>query len=114
MLTLTSATKIFLVAGATDMRKQFSLADVVSGTLREDPHSGHVFVFCNRRKTIIKILFWDSTGSGFWVCAKRLSRGTFAWPDGSDSTHEMDAEELAILLAGVDLRGARRRRWYER
>lgn len=115
MLTITSATKIFLVSGATDMRKQFdSLAAVVSGTLKADPHSGHVFVFCNRRRNRIKILFWDSSGSGFWVCAKRLERGTFAWPDGADPTYEMDAEELAVLLAGVDLRGARRRRWYER
>lgn len=115
MLIIPSATKIFLVTGATDMRKQFdSLAAVVSGALKADPHSGHLFVFCNRRRNRIKILFWDSGGSGFWVCAKRLERGTFSWPSGSDSSYEMDAEELAVLLAGVDLRGARRRRWYER
>ena len=115
MLTLTSATKIYLVAGPTDMRKQFdSLAAVVSGKLKADPHSGHVFVFCNRRKTLVKILFWDNDGSGFWVCAKRLERGRFTWPDGAEPTCEMSSEELSILLAGVDLHGARRRRWYER
>jgi len=113
MLTLTPSTKIFLVTGPTDMRKHFdSLAAIVSGTLELDPVSGHVFVFCNRRRNRLKILFWD--GTGFWVCAKRLEGGTFAWPEDGDRAHEMDSEELSVLLAGVDLRGARRRRWYER
>ena len=113
MLTLTPSTKVFLVSGVTDMRKHFdSLAAVVSGTLKQDPLSGHVFVFCNRRRNRLKILFWDS--SGYWVCAKRLERGTFVWPDGGDLSYEMSSEELGVLLAGVDLRGARRRRWYER
>ena len=112
MLSIPPSTKIFLVAGATDMRKHFdSLAAVVSGTLKLDPHSGHVFVFCNRRRNRVKILFFDN--SGFWVCAKRLERGTFAWPSGVEPTYDMDSHELAVLLAGVDLRGARRRRWYE-
>lgn len=113
MLSVTPATKIFLVAGATDMRKQFdSLAAIVSGALRRDPHSGHVYVFANRRRDRVKLLFWDE--NGFWVCAKRLERGTFAWPEGSESCFEMSRDELAVLLAGIDLRGARRRRWYER
>jgi len=113
VLSLTPSTKIFLVSGVTDMRKHFdSLAAVVSGTLKEDPLSGHVFVFCNRRRNRIKILFWDN--SGFWVCAKRLERGTFVWPDGSELSYPMSSDELGVLLAGVDLLGARRRRWYER
>ena len=91
---------------------QRAVAAIVSGTLKEDPLSGHVFVFCNRRRNRVKILFWDS--SGFWVCAKRLERGTFVWPEGGELSYEMSSEELAVLLAGVDLRGARRRRWYER
>ena len=113
MLTLTPSTKIYLVTGVTDMRKHFDrLAAIVSGTLKKDPLSGHVFVFCNRRRNRLKILFWDS--SGYWVCAKRLERGTFVWPDSGDDSYEMSSEELGVLLAGVDLRGARRRRWYER
>ena len=113
MLNITPATKIFLITGATDMRKQFdSLAAIVSGTLKKDPHSGHVFVFCNRVRNRLKILYWDS--NGFWVCAKRLERGTFTWPNGSEDTYEMESEELSVLLAGIDLKGARKRRWYER
>ena len=113
MLTLPPSTKIFLVAGVTGMRKHFdSLAAIVSGALKLDPYSGHVFVFANRKRDRVKILFFDR--SGFWVCAKRLERGTFAWPSATEGTIEMSSEELAVLLAGIDLRGARRRRWYER
>ena len=113
MLSIPPSTKIFLVAGVTDMRKHFdSLSAIVSGTLRLDPYSGHIFVFSNRKRDRVKILFFDR--SGFWVCAKRLERGTFAWPSASNGTVEMSSEELAVLLAGIDLRGARRRRWYER
>ena len=95
------------------MRKQFdSLAAIVSGTLKQDPHTGHIFVFCNRRKNRLKLLFWER--SGFWVCAKRLERGTFAWPESSSKTIEMSSPELAVILAGIDLRDARKRRWYDR
>lgn len=113
MLTFTSSTKIFLVSGPTDLRKHFdSLAAIVSGTLKGDPYSGDVYAFCNRRRDRVKLLVWES--SGFWVMAKRLERGTFAWPNGSESTVDMSSQELGVLLAGIDLRGARRRRWYER
>lgn len=113
MLTFAPSTKIFLVSGVTDLRKQYdSLAAIVSGTLKDDPYSGSVFVFCNRRRNRIKILVWDH--SGFWILAKRLEQGTFAWPDGKEQKVDMTSQELAVLLAGIDLRGARRRRWYER
>ena len=113
MLSIPPSTKIYLVCGVTDMRKHFdSLSAIVSGTLKLDPYSGHVFVFSNRRRNRVKILFFDS--SGFWVCAKRLERGTFSWPETLEGTVDMSSEELSVLLAGIDLRGARRRRWYER
>lgn len=113
MLSISPATKIFIIAGATDMRKQFdSLAAVVSGVLKMDPFSGQVFVFCNRKRNRLKILLFER--SGFWVCAKRLEKGTFAWPDCCAATAEMTYEELVVLLGGLDLRGARRRSWYER
>ena len=95
------------------MRKQFdSLAEIVSGTLEEDPYSGHLYVFCNRLRNRLKILLWDR--SGFVILAKRLEKGTFAWPDSSASTIDMTPEELALLLGGIDLHGAKRRAWYER
>ena len=77
MITLTRATRIFVRAGATDLRLGFEgLHAVVQTQLQQDVLSGHLFVFCNRARTRIKILTWD--GSGLWLCAKRLERGTFA------------------------------------
>jgi transposase len=113
MLSLTPATQIFLVSGATDMRKSFNgLMAIVEEELKRDPLSGHLFVFSNRSRNRLKVLYWDRTG--LWVCAKRLERGTFAWPTGSEPVVEMTAAELALILGGIDLKDTRRRRWYER
>ena len=112
MLTLPPRLRVFLAPGATDMRKSFDgLAAAARQVIRQDPLSGHVFVFCNRRRHLLKILVWD--GSGFWVFAKRLERGTFAWPRTTDPL-ELRREELALLLGGIDLRQTRRRAWYDR
>jgi transposase len=113
MLNFALSTKIYLIAGVTDMRKSFDgLAAIVSGTLQQDPYSGHAFIFSNRLRNRLKILLWDR--SGFWVLAKRLEKGTFAWPTSASATVEMTPEELSLLLGGIDLRGSVRRRWYER
>ncbi len=114
MLTLPQSVKVFLAAGATDMRKSFDgLSGLARGVLEEDPLSGHLFVFCNRRRDRLKILYFD--GSGLWVFAKRLEKGTFAWPEEGGATRvEMRAGELALLVGGIDLSRTRRRRWYDR
>lgn len=78
-----------------------------------DPYSGHLFVFRNRRGDRLKILVWDRTG--FWVLYKRLERGTFAWPETTETAPlAVHAADLALLLSGVDLARTARRRWYER
>ncbi|MFN2428098.1 MAG: IS66 family insertion sequence element accessory protein TnpB [Candidatus Binatia bacterium] len=111
MLALTPTTRVFLVAGATDMRKSFnSLAAIVTGTLGEDPTCGHLFVFCNRSRNRIKVLYWD--GSGLWVCAKRLEQGTFAWPESRARHVDFTHEEFVMLVGGLDPAATRRRRWY--
>lgn len=112
MLSSWTATRVLLAAGATDMRKSFdSLSAVVRGSLGGDPTSGHLYVFCNKRRDRIKVLYFD--GSGLWACAKRLEKGTFYWPESSDSNAvELTREELVALLGGLDLHHARRRRWY--
>ena len=107
------ATRIYLASGATDMRKSFDgLYGLVRDRLLCEPRSGHVFIFCNARRTRIKLLFFD--GSGLWICAKRLERGCFAWPQSGDSQGKMvlSHEELSLLLGGIDLRETQRRRWY--
>jgi transposase len=116
VLSLPPSVRIYLARGATDMRKQIDgLAALVEHVLEHDPFSGHLFGFCNRRRDRIKILYWE--GSGFWLLHKRLEKGTFAWPvpgDDMRSSIQMTAAELAALLGGIDLRTARRRRWFSR
>lgn len=114
MLNLGSATRVYLAAGVTDMRKGFeglfALAKSFSGA---DPLSGHVFVFCNRTRDRIKVLYFD--GSGLWVCAKRLEGGRFRWPErGQGSgTLTLSRAELTLLLEGIDLKETSKRpRWY--
>ena len=108
------ATRIFLAAGATDLRKRFEgLRDLVRHRFQEDPLSGHLFVFANRHRTRLKVLYWD--GSGLWVCAKRLQQGCFSWP--ATATEETGAlrivaEELTLLLSGIDLDKTRARQWW--
>ena len=112
MLTIPPTTKLWFAA-AVDLRLGFDgLANLVRTQLAGDPLSGHLFVFCNRRRDRVKILVFES--SGFWVLYKRLEKGTFAWPDGEAGSVSMTGPELTLLLSGIDLRGARRRRWYRR
>lgn len=114
MFALGSATKIYLAAGVTDMRKSFdTLAAVVTTQLKLDPLSGHLFVFCNRRRDRLKILVFDQ--SGLWICAKRLERGCFSWPQtANDTAVILNQQELALLLGGVDLQKTARRQWWRK
>jgi transposase len=113
MFGLGPATRVYLAAGATDMRKGFEgLYGMARDRLACDPLSGHVFVFANARRNRLKLLFWD--GSGLWVCAKRLERGRFRWPEAAAGQVKvtLGQEELALLLGGIDLTQTRRRGWY--
>jgi len=109
------ATKIYLAAGATDMRKGFEgLYALVRDRLELEPLSGHLFLFSNAPRNRLKLLFWD--GSGLWVCAKRLEKGRFRWPAAGNGQARMllSHEELALLLGGIDLAGSKRRAWFRR
>ena len=109
------ATRVYVAAGATDMRKNFNgLYGLVRDYLGCDPESGHVFVFTNSRRNRLKLLVYD--GSGLWVCAKKLDGGRFQWPQ-RDSTAKkivLSTEELALLLGGIDLTQTRPRKWYRK
>ena len=107
------ATRIYLAVGATDMRKGFEgLFGLVRDRLQCEPLSGHVFLFCNGRHNRLKLIVFD--GSGLWVCAKRLEKGRFRWPQAGDAQGKvvLSHEELALLLGGIDLAQTQRRPWY--
>jgi transposase len=116
MLSFSGSLKVFVAVEACDMRKGFNgLHAVVTERLGEEPRTGALFVFCNRRRNRIKILCWD--GTGLWVLTKRLERGTFSWPRNIEPGTvklKLTPQALAMLTDGVDLRGAKLRPWYER
>ena len=114
MLTLPPSVRVYVATAPCDLRKHFDgIALVVEQHLRLDPRSGHLYVVFNKRGDQVRILFWDR--SGYCLVSKRLEKGVFRlpWERASSGTHvEMEAAELALILEGIDLRGARRRpRW---
>jgi transposase len=114
MFGLGLATKIYIAVEGIDMRKGFEgLYGLVRDHLGQDPLSGHLFLFTNKTKTRLKALVWD--GSGLWVCAKRLEKGRFRWPE-ADSVRSvtMRAEELAMLVNGLDWKQTEPRAWYRK
>lgn len=116
MLSFTGSLKVFVALEACDMRKGFNgLHAMVTERLGEDPRTGSLFVFSNRRHTRLKILYFD--GTGLWLLSKRLEQGTFSWPKSAEAGAtklRLAPEAFAMLTDGVDLRGAKLRPWYER
>jgi transposase len=112
MFLLSPHTKVFLAKDVTDMRKSFrGLLVLTESVLRQDPASGHLFVFVNRRRDLLKILYWD--GSGFWIWYRRLERGTFQLPIRDTGDEEAGIEltpvQLSLILDGIDLNSVRQR-----
>ena len=113
MLSLTLPGRIFVYTRPTDMRKSFdSLAALVRAELGADPLSGHLFVFRSRHGDRLKMLYWDEDGLVVW--AKRLEEGTFQLPAADTAGVEIKPTDLALILGGVDLDSAKRRRRYRR
>lgn len=115
MLSFSGSLRVFVALEPCDMRKGYEgLSALVTESLKEDLRSGALFVFGNRRKTRLKILYFD--GSGLWLLNKRLEKGTFSWPASADGGSKMrlTPEAFAMLTDGVDLRGGRLRPWYQR
>ena len=104
MITLGAHTRVYLAAGATDMRKAIDgLSVLVQDVLHQDPLSSHLFVFCNRAKDKVKVLFWHN--NGFWLGYRRLERQRFWWPsaDNDATAVELTVRELGWLLEGLDV-----------
>ena len=127
MLTISRTTRVFLATQPTDMRKGFDgLFALVQSVIQEDPFSGHLFVFRNQRRDRLKVLWWDRDGLAIFY--KRLERGSYQFPTDAASSaspgssgdqsqrprYEIRADELALLLAGIDLHSVKRRPRYER
>ena len=116
MLSLPASVRVFLCLEVTDMRRGFDgLAAMASEVVGEDPLSGHLFVFRNRRRDRVKILYWDRDGYACWY--KRLERGSFRFPNVVSRRSrrvEIKTSELMMLLDGVDLLSVRRERRYVR
>ena len=108
MLTLPPSVRIFIARGPTDIRKGIDgLCAAAREVVGEDPFTGHLFAFANRRRDAVKILVWDR--SGFWLFYKRLERGTFEWPSQNEKGRrlEMRSRDFYALLEGLDLSTAR-------
>jgi transposase len=115
MINLPHALRVFLHTPATDLRKGFdSLSGLVTTAFGQDPTCGHLFLFVNRRRDRLKILYWDRDGLAIWY--KRLEKGSFQLPAVAHSTVsvEMSPTQLTLILSGIDLRSARQRRRYQR
>ncbi|MCH5374615.1 MAG: IS66 family insertion sequence element accessory protein TnpB [Planctomycetes bacterium] len=115
MFLLSPHTKVFLAKQVTDMRKSFrGLITLTESILQQDPLSGHLFVFVNRRRDLLKILYWD--GSGFWIWYRQLERGTFQLPmppaDPQEASVELTPAQLSLILDGIDLKSVRQRLRY--
>ena len=113
MMHLPASVRVYLCASACDMRKSFDgLHALVVQAMELDAFAGHLFVFANRRRDRIKMLYWDRDGFAVW--AKRLEEGTYAMPFGESEQkrREITAAELGALLSGIDLSRAKRRKRY--
>ena len=108
-----SKVRIYLRPGYTDLRKAVNgLAVIVEQHMAGEPFSGNVYLFCNKERKLIKALWWDKTG--FWLSQKRLEKEKYPWPQDESEARELTAEELQMLLAGIDFFKAHKELYYKK
>jgi len=114
MLSFRPGTRIFISTEPTDMRKGFNgLSSIVEHAWSDNPLSGDLFVFANRRQTLLKMIYWDGDGYAIWY--KRLESGNFRIPPPTvDGRIELTAAKLAMILEGIDIKNTRKRKRYRR
>ena len=101
MILSATSNRVFLAMGSTDMRKSINgLSIMVEQVMEQNPFAGDLFVFCNRRRNMIKILYWDHNGFCLWH--KRLEEHRFTWPRTREEVITIGRKELEWLLAGLD------------
>jgi len=107
-----SKIKIFLRPGTTDLRKAVNgLTAIIEASMKQDPFSGSVFLFCNCERKLLKAVYWDK--SGFWLSQKRLEKDKFPWPHDESEARELTAEQLHMLLSGIDFFKAHKELYYK-
>jgi len=112
IIDLTKA-KIFLRPGHTDLRKAVNgLSAIVQEEMKEDPFSGSVYIFCNQGRKLLKAVYWDK--SGFWLSQKRLEKDRYPWPLDAEEAMELSAEQLQMLLSGIDFFKAHKELLYKK
>ena len=108
-----SKVKIFLRPGYTDLRKAVNgLSVIVQEAMKQDPFSGSVYLFCNHERKLLKAVYWDKTG--FWLSQKRLEKDKYPWPQNENEAMELSAEQMQMLLTGIDFFKAHREVFYQR
>lgn len=117
MLNLTLISRLYFYTLPTDMRKSFdSLAALVREQMQADPFDGSLFIFCSKRRDRIKLLYWDQDGYAIWM--KRLEKGTYQFPSITETSPpfraSITAQQLSLILFGIDLGSAKRRPRYQR
>jgi transposase len=94
-------TRIYIRPGSTDLRKAANgLTVLVQEAMKLDPFNDAVYLFCNKSRKLIKAVWWDKTG--FWLAQKRLEKERWPWPGNEEEAREITAEELGLLLRGID------------
>ena len=109
---LSTAGSVYVAVGCTDMRKSINgLSILVEQAMDLNPFSGDLFVFCNRLRNIVKILYWDRNGFCLWH--KRLEKDRFQWPQSVDDVVNIDQRQLQWLLSGLDIAEAHGQLYYQ-
>jgi transposase len=105
--------RIFICPGHTDLRKAVNgLAVMIEELMAGEPFSGNVYLFCNRERKLLKALWWDR--NGFWLSQKRLEKDKYPWPETEEEARELSAEELSMLLKGIDFFKAHKELYYKK
>jgi transposase len=116
MISFTGSLQIYIALDPIDMRKGFEgLYGAVSEKLQADVKSGAIFAFTNKKRTRLKLLYWDKTG--LWLMTKRLEKGTFNWPRSTQAgatRMSLAPEAFAMLTDGIDMHATKLRPWYQR
>ncbi|GHU51918.1 transposase [Spirochaetia bacterium] len=108
-----STARIFIRPGNTDLRKAVNgLTAIVQEGMALDPFNGNVYLFCNRERKLLKAVYWDKTG--FWLSQKRLEKDKFPWPEDESGVRELTAEQLQMLLTGIDFFKAHQELFYKK